>query len=109
MLTPSQSREFAMSLRPLFIFPVMLSLAACASQPAADGPAASGGTCNAEPAQSYVGKPASDGNVQAAFKASGAKGMRSIKPGQAVTMDYREDRVNIYQDASGNIERISCG
>ena len=35
--------------------------------------------------------------------------MRSIKPGQAVTMDYREDRVNVYQDASGNIERISCG
>ena len=47
--------------------------------------------------------------IDAAFKASGAKSMRSIKPGQAVTMDYREDRVNVYQDASGNIERISCG
>jgi hypothetical protein len=108
MLTASQSGEFAMSLRPLFILPALLSLAACASQPQPEG-IASGGTCNAEPAQSYVGKPASEANVQAAFKASGAKGMRSIKPGQAVTMDYREDRVNIHQDASGNIERISCG
>jgi hypothetical protein len=35
--------------------------------------------------------------------------MRSLKPGQPMTMDYREDRVNILQDASGNIERISCG
>jgi len=98
-----------MSLRTLFMLPALLGLAACASQPAADETVASGGTCNAEPAQSYVGKPASDANVQAAFKASGAKTMRSIKPGQAVTMDYREDRVNIHQDASGHIERITCG
>jgi len=97
-----------MSLRPLFMFIAVVGLAGCASQPQAEA-VASGGTCNAEAAQSYVGKPASDANVQAAFKASGAKGMRSIKPGQAVTMDYREDRVNIHQDASGNIERISCG
>lgn len=98
-----------MSLRPLFLLPALLVLAACASQPAADEPTAGTGTCNAEPAQSYVGKPVSDANIEAAFKASGAKTMRSIKPGQAVTMDYREDRVNVYQDASGNIERIGCG
>lgn len=97
-----------MSLRPSFMFVTLLGLAACASQPQDDALAA-GGTCNAEPAQSFVGKPASEANVQAAFKASGAKGLRSIKPGEAVTMDYREDRVNVYQDASGNIERISCG
>ena len=96
-----------MSLRPFFMLPIAFALAACASQPAAED--ATAGTCNAEPAQSHVGKPASDANVQAAFQASGAKSMRSIKPGQAVTMDYREDRVNVYQDASGNIERISCG
>ena len=97
-----------MSLRPLLLLPVLLALAACASRPATDA-VASGGTCNAEPAQSHVGKPATDANVEAAFMASGAKTTRSIKPGQAVTMDYREDRVNIHQDASGNIERISCG
>lgn len=95
-----------MSLRPLLLLPAVLALAACATPPA---DTVAGGTCNAEPAQSLVGKPASDTNLQAAFKASGARTMRSIKPGQAVTMDYREDRVNIYQDASGNIERISCG
>ena len=99
-----------MSLRPLLLLlPAVFALAACASHPAVDDAVASGGTCNAESAQVHVGKPASDANVQAAFKASGAKTMRSIKPGQAVTMDYREDRVNVYQDASGNLERISCG
>ena len=98
-----------MLLRPLLLLPAVFALAACASQPAVDETVASGGTCNAEPAQSYVGKPASDANVQAAFKASGAKTLRALKPGQAVTMDYREDRVNVLQDAAGIIERISCG
>lgn len=98
-----------MSLRALSILPIAFALAACASQPAADDATASTGTCNAEPAQSYLGKPANDANIEAAFKASGAKTMRSIKPGQAVTMDYREDRVNVYQDASSTIERIGCG
>ena len=90
------------------LLPALLTLAACASQPQ-DKAVASGGTCNAETAQSHVGKPASDANMQAAFKASGAKTLRALTPGQAMTMDYREDRVNIVQDASGNIERISCG
>lgn len=97
-----------MSLRPSFLLPLALALAACASQPAEETTAASG-TCNADPAQAWVGKPASDANVQAAFKASGAKTLRALKPGQAVTMDYREDRVNVLQDAAGIIERISCG
>ena len=86
----------------------LLLLAACAT-PATDESAATGGRCNAEPAQSWLGKPASAANVDAAFKASGAKTLRTLKPGDAMTMDYREDRVNVLQDAAGNIERISCG
>lgn len=97
-----------MSLRSLFMLIAVSGIAGCASQPQGEA-SARGGACNAEPSQSYVGKAANEANVQAAFLASGAKAMRSIKPGQAVTMDYREDRVNIHQDASGNIERISCG
>ena len=98
-----------MSLRSLFMLPALLAIAACASPPKAEAVAVADGACNAGPAQSYLGKPADAGNLQAAYKASGAKGMRSIKPGQAVTMDYREDRVNVYLDANGNIERIACG
>ena len=84
----------------------LLLLAACATQPEA---VASGGPCTADAAQAWLGKPASAANVDAAFKASGAKTLRTLKPGDAMTMDYREDRVNVLQDAAGNIERISCG
>ncbi len=97
-----------MSLRPLLLLSAVLALAACASPPTAEAPVATG-PCNAEAARSHIGKPATDANVQAAFKASGARTMRSLKPGQPMTMDYREDRVNILQDASGTIEKISCG
>jgi hypothetical protein len=32
-----------------------------------------------------------------------------VKPGMAVTMDYREDRVTIRVDESNKIESASCG
>lgn len=97
-----------MSPRPLLLLSAALLLVACAT-PASEDEPPSTGTCNADAAQAHIGKPASDANLQAALKASGAKTLRSLTPGQAMTMDYREDRVNILQDAGGNIERISCG
>ena len=89
-----------------------LLLAGCASKPAptvdAPPPALASG-CDADAAAGFIGKPASEANVQAAFKATGAKTLRSVKPGQPMTMDYRGDRANVMQDAGGNIERITCG
>ena len=38
-----------------------------------------------------------------------AKGVRVIKPGMAVTMDYREDRVNIEVDAENRVVLVRCG
>ena len=40
---------------------------------------------------------------------SGARSARVIKPGMAVTMDFREDRVNIDVDAANSIKAIRCG
>ena len=87
----------------------LLLLAACASQPSNHAATPSAGACDADAAQAWIGKPATEANVDAAFKASGAKTLRALKPGQPMTMDYRIDRVNVLQDAAGNIEKISCG
>ena len=65
--------------------------------------------CNAAAAQSHVGRNASQSTGEAIIKDSGARSLRWGPPNAAWTMDYREDRVNVYQDASGNIERIGCG
>lgn len=37
------------------------------------------------------------------------KRLRALKPGMAMTMDYREDRVNIETDETGRIVRIFVG
>ena len=47
--------------------------------------------------------------VEAARKDAGADRVRTLRPGQAVTMEYLAGRLNLYLDASGNIERIGCG
>lgn len=65
--------------------------------------------CNADAAKDLIGKPATAANVEAARAAAGAKSVRSLKPGQPMTMDYRGDRANVMQDAKGNIEKITCG
>jgi hypothetical protein len=38
-----------------------------------------------------------------------SKAMRVIKPGMMVTMDYREDRVNIDVDANNRVVKVRCG
>lgn len=66
--------------------------------------------CNADAAQSFVGKPASDENVAGARAAAGAKGgVRVIAPGMAVTMDFRPDRLNLEVDAQRVITTVRCG
>ena len=96
-------------IRTLAVLPAVLWLAACAGHPTDPAAPPIAGACNAEAAQAWIGKPATEANVQAAFKATGAKSLRSLKPGDAMTMDYRTDRVNVVQDANGAIEKISCG
>ena len=63
----------------------------------------------AEPGHYGYGKPATPANVEAVRVATGASSVRSLKPGQPMTMDYRGDRANVMQDAKGNIDKITCG
>lgn len=99
-----------------FFLPLALAsgLAACASTgddmaPPADAAVDGAGACNAGPAQQYVGRTADDATVQAAIRASGAAQSRVIDADTMVTLDFREDRVNLWLDAAGKIERITCG
>lgn len=88
----------------------VLSCAACASTPS-DPPAGTGspGECRAEPAQQYVGRKADTQVVEAAKAASTARQVRVIGPDDAVTLDYRPDRLNIRVDADRTIVSIACG
>jgi hypothetical protein len=85
-----------------------LLLSACAMNgpPEHSGPARA---CNAGPVQQFVGRPGSAKVVASAKRSAGARTVRRITPGMMVTMDFRADRLNVYVDAQGRVERLSCG
>lgn len=86
----------------------LLSTAAC--QPARPESAPTPPTaCGAEKVAQFVGKKRTDAIATQVAKLSGAKSIRWIKPGMAVTMDYREDRLNVRTDDKGRIMSVICG
>lgn len=109
-----------MSLIRFSAMPLIAVLAACASTPPTSSepaavtggnqPARPGtGKCNADAVQWAIGQDNNQANFDRIWKESGAGLIRPISPNQAVTMDFREDRVNIHLDAANKITRISCG
>lgn len=102
-----------MSLRVL-PFALSLTLAACttttAAPPMSDPqPPAEQASCNHEAAQSMVGQVATPENVERARKLAGARTARTLKPGQMVTMEFIEGRLNIDVDAKNVITHVRCG
>ncbi|ALC13996.1 I78 family peptidase inhibitor [Sphingopyxis sp. 113P3] len=90
-----------------------LPLAACAAGEATTGstppPPPAEMTCNADAVQSYVGQTAAAEVGGAILKAAGARTLRWAPPRSAMTMDYRQDRVNVMYDDAYKITQISCG
>lgn len=94
-----------MSIRQLALPAAALLLGACATP--ATPPSST--ACNADAVKTFVGQSATIDVVEAARDASGAKLVRVIKPGQAVTLDFRVERLNLYLDNAGAVERVNCG
>lgn len=95
----------------ILLFP---ALAACTSTasllPAEAGPTVKGdGRCDAAPVAWAVGQSADESVMKKVWQQSGAGLIRPIAPGQAVTMDFRQDRINVHLDAGNTITRLDCG
>ena len=93
---------------------VLLSTAACATvppegAPPTGDPGAGAGRCQADNLQDLVGRAASQELGAEALRRSGARIMRWIRPGDVVTMDYSEQRLNIRLDGQGRVEGFTCG
>jgi hypothetical protein len=67
------------------------------------------GPCREAAAQDLLGRPASAELGKLALERTGARTLRWIRPGDAVTMDLLSDRLNIELDAQGRVRRVSCG
>ena len=67
------------------------------------------GRCDDKAAAAYVGRSISDDVAEQARGAAGASGVRIIRPGMAVTMDYRAGRLNLEVDDAGRVIKATCG
>lgn len=65
--------------------------------------------CDDSKGQAAVGRTATQSVVDRVVADTGSRTARVIKPGQAVTMDYSEQRVNIHVDAKNVIISVKCG
>lgn len=84
----------------LAIFAAQALLAGCV----ATTPVDVADQCGASELQYLVGKP---GVMLDGMRFS--QDVRVIQYGMAITMDYREDRLNFWLDARDVIERVVCG
>lgn len=99
-----------MLIRTLSIIGTTLALAACSSvdlnQPSQD---TTPGGCDAAKASHVTGKHISPAQEQEAMRSSGAATLRVIQPGQAITRDYRAERLNLQLNDYGTVVRAYCG
>ncbi len=76
-----------------------------ATSPAAEEPTM---TCQADKGQWAIGQIADEALVAKVQADTTSDRVRVIRPGMAVTMDYREDRVNLDVDADNRVLAVRC-
>lgn len=89
-----------------------LGAAGCTSAGAGSATPSPPADCGAAALQDRIGQPVT-GTTAADLRIGGepvaSRGtVRVVGPGQAMTMDYREDRLTIETDADGNLATARC-
>ncbi|MEO0871375.1 MAG: I78 family peptidase inhibitor [Pseudomonadota bacterium] len=65
--------------------------------------------CQAEPAQSFVGGPATQESGAAIIAATGATIFQWVLEGSPVTKDYRRERVRVVYNRDMKVIAVTCG
>ena len=84
-------------------------LAGCSSQPPAQQTAEITGDCSVDNLSGVLGQNASAELIEQVQLQANAKTLRVLAPGDAATMDYNPQRLNIDIDESEVIIRLTCG
>ena len=99
----------------LFAVPAFAALLAGCAVPPPDVPEAppppvfAPGECNAQAAQSIVGQSYNTPLGEDARVRAGAERVRTLKPGDVVTMEFDARRLSIDVDAAGKVALVRCG
>jgi hypothetical protein len=95
--------------KPLLLATAVLVAGCTPVEMRGEHPAGEAHVCKAEAVQDRVGRPGDGGAIEGIRRASGAKTVRVVRPGEMVTMDFRPDRVTVTVDGHRTITRIVCG
>ncbi|MGH8063096.1 MAG: I78 family peptidase inhibitor [Pseudoxanthomonas sp.] len=94
----------------ILLFPALVACTSAPLQPAEGGPTVKGdGRCDAAPVSWAVGQKADEQVMKKVWQQSGAGLIRPMAPGQVVTLDFRQDRINVHLDADNTITHLDCG
>ena len=94
-------------MKPVIV--LVLAATACAPTELSGGDATAAVRCDASALSGWAGRAWTESMRAEALRLSGARAARVIRPGDAVTMDYREDRLNVHLTGEERIERLACG
>lgn len=72
-------------------------------------PVGTGTTCDAESLQALIGKKATPAVIEDARTRSHSTTARLLRPGQVVTMEYNNVRLNLIVDDKDVLQAIRCG
>jgi hypothetical protein len=92
----------------------LATLAACSAQngsPPEQAPvpqSAGSDACGASKVRNYLGTQPTDEILAKIKSASGAQAIRVVGPNDAMTMDFREDRLTITIGEDGRIKSLRC-
>lgn len=67
------------------------------------------GTCNAQAGRYAIGKPATQAIQSELITKTLAKTLRVVRPGEASTMEFSSQRLNLDVDGTGHITGVRCG
>ena len=86
-----------------------LALAACATAPGPAPMPPSGGVCQSDDLAQFAGRPATQDLGEEMLRVSGARIIRWVAHGMAVTMDFSPQRLTVWLTPDNRVERANCG
>lgn len=85
-------------------------LAACATaEPIPVHGATPGYTCSDAGLEQFTGRAATQELGAEMLRVSGARTLRWVLPGMAVTMEFSPERLTVHLDSAGRVDRATCG
>jgi hypothetical protein len=91
----------------LMLGPSLAEKTGTSRPPLANPPAMEG--CDVSDVKELVGRIQDETLTKRAQDMTGAMIVRTVRPGEAVTMDYRADRLTLEIDSAGKVVTARCG